>query len=61
MVKLKVKLVRSTIGAIPKHRKTIEALGLKKINSVVTHNDDVAIRGMLRHVRHLVEVEEIKA
>lgn len=61
MVKLKVKLVRSTIGSIPKHRKTIEALGLKKLNSVVTHNDDVAIRGMLRHVSHLVEVEEIEA
>ncbi len=61
MVKLKIKLVKSTIGAIPKHRKTIEALGLKKINSVVTHNDDVAIRGMINHVRHLVEVEEIDA
>ena len=61
MVKLKVKLVKSTIGAIPKHRKTIEALGLKKINSVVTHNDDVAIRGMIAHVRHLVEVEELEA
>ena len=59
MAKLKVKLIKSTIGAIPKHRKTIEALGLGKINSVKTHNDDVAIRGMLRHVSHLVEVEEI--
>ena len=61
MVKLKVKLVKSTIGAIPKHRKTIEALGLRKLNSVVTHDDNVAIRGMLNHVRHLVEVEELEA
>lgn len=61
MVKLKVKLVKSTIGSIPKHRKTIEALGLRKLNSVVTHDDNVAIRGMLNHVRHLVEVEEIEA
>lgn len=59
MAKLKVKLIRSTIGAIPKHKKTIEALGLKKINSEVTQKDNVAIRGMLRHVSHLVEVEEI--
>jgi len=61
VVKLKIKLVKSTIGAIPKHRKTIEALGLKKLNSVKTHDDNVAIRGMLNHVRHLVEVEEIEA
>lgn len=61
MVKLKVKLVKSTIGAIPKHKKTIEALGLKKLNSVVTHDDNVAIRGMINHVRHLIVVEEIEA
>jgi len=60
VAKLNVKLVKSTIGAIPKHKKTIEALGLKKINSVKTHEDNVAIRGMLYHVKHLVEVEEIK-
>ena len=60
MAKLKVKLVKSTIGAIPKHKKTIEALGLGRLNSTKTHNDDVAIRGMLRHVSHLVEVEEIE-
>lgn len=61
MVKLKVKLVRSTIGSITKHKKTVEALGLGKLNSVVTHDDNPAIRGMINHVRHLVEVEEIEA
>lgn len=60
MAKLKVKLIRSTIGAIPKHKKTIEALGLGKINSVKIHKDNEAIRGMLDHVRHLIEVEEIQ-
>ena len=56
---LKVTLVRSTIGVIPKQRKTIEALGLRKINSVKMHKDNDAIRGMLRKVAHLVKVEEI--
>ena len=56
---LKVTLVRSTIGVIPKHRKTIEALGLGKINSMKVHKDNEAIRGMLRKVSHLVKVEEI--
>lgn len=60
MAKLNVTLVKSTIGAIPKHRKTIEALGLRKLNSVVVHEDNAAIRGMLHHVQHLVKVEEIQ-
>ncbi len=59
MAKLKVTLVRSTIGAIPKHRKTVEALGLGKINSSNLHEDNAAIRGMVDQVRHLVKVEEI--
>jgi len=56
---LKVTLIRSTIGAKPKQRKTIEALGLRKINSVKMHKDNGAIRGMLRLVSHLVKVEEV--
>ncbi len=57
--KLKVTLVKSTIGAIPKHRATVEALGLKKINKSVELPDNEAIRGMVWHVKHLVKVEEI--
>jgi large subunit ribosomal protein L30 len=56
---LKVTLVRSTIGAIPKHKKTIEALGLRKTNSSNIHQDNAAIRGMVEQVKHLVKVEEI--
>lgn len=56
---LRITLVKSTIGAIPKHRKTVEALGLKKLNSVVEQQDNAAIRGMLKQVSHLVKVEEI--
>lgn len=57
--KLKITLVKSTIGAIPKHRATVKALGLKKTNSSVEQPDNAAIRGMIRQVTHLVKVEEI--
>ncbi len=57
--KLKVTLVKSTIGAIPKHRATVTALGLKKLNKTVEMPDNAAVRGMLDQVRHLVKVEEI--
>ena len=51
--KLKVTLVKSTIGAIPKHRATVEALGLKKLNKSVELPDNDAVRGMIWHVKHL--------
>ena len=57
--KLKITLVKSTIGAIPKHKKTIQALGLGKVNSSVIQQDNAAIRGMVNQVSHLVKVEEI--
>ena len=57
--KLKVTLVKYTIGAIPKHRATVEALGLKKLNKSVELPDNDAVRGMIWHVKHLVKVEEI--
>ena len=56
--KLKVTLVKSPIGAVPKHRKTVEALGLTKMNKTVELPDNDAVRGMIWHVRHLVKVEE---
>ena len=59
MAEIKITLVKSTIGAIPKHKKTIQALGLKKVNSSVIQQDNVAIRGMVKQVSHLVKVEEI--
>ena len=57
--KLKVTLVKSTIGAIPKHKITVEALGLRKDNKTVEMPDNAAVRGMVDQVRHLVKVEEI--
>ena len=56
---LKITLVKSTIGAIPKHRKTAEALGLRKTNRSVVKEDNEATRGMINQIRHLVKVEEI--
>ena len=57
--KLKITLVKSPIGAVPKHVKTVEALGLKKLNKTVELPDNAATRGMIQQVRHLVKVEEI--
>lgn len=57
--KLKITLVKSTIGAIPKHKKTVEALGLRKLNKTVEMPDNAAVRGMVAQVKHLVKVEEI--
>ena len=56
---LKITLVKSTIGAIPKHKKTAEALGLRKLNKTVEMPDNAATRGMIQQIRHLVKVEEI--
>jgi large subunit ribosomal protein L30 len=56
---LKITLTKSTIGAIPKHKKTIQALGLRKMNSTVIQKDNDATRGMIRQVCHLVKVEEV--
>ena len=55
---LRITQVRSTIGAKPKTRGTIRALGLRRINHTVELPDRPEIRGMLARVAHLVEVEE---
>lgn len=56
---LKITLVKSPIGAVPKNKKTVEALGLRKLNKSVEMPDNAAVRGMIRQVAHLVKVEEI--
>ena len=52
-------MVKSTIGAIPKHKATVAALGLKKLGKSNELPDNPAIRGMVQQVRHLVKVEEL--
>ena len=59
MAEIKITLVKSTIGSIPKHKKIVQALGLKKTNSSVIQQDNAATRGMIAQVQHLVKVEEI--
>ena len=51
--RLKITLKKSTIGALPKHKKTVEALGLHKLNSTVLLPDNSAVRGMVKQVNHL--------
>lgn len=55
---LKITLVKSPIGAVPKHRRTVEALGLTKMHKTVTMPDNAAIRGMIQQVGYMLKVEE---
>ena len=57
MATIKIKQVKSKIKAPAVQKKTLEALGLRKMNQVVVKESNPAIRGMVNKVRHLVEVE----
>ena len=57
--KLKITLVKSPIGAVPKNKKTVEALGLRKLNKTVEMPNNDSVKGMIQQVRHLVKVEEV--
>jgi len=59
MAKIKVTLIKSTIGRVVKQQATVKALGLHKIGSSKIHEDSAAVRGMITKVSHLVKVEEI--
>ena len=56
--KLKVTLVKSPIGAVPKHRKTVEAMGLTKMHKTVELPDNACTRGQIKQVEYMVKVEE---
>ena len=55
---LKVTLVKSPIGAIPKHRRTVEALGLTKLHKTVELPNNAATKGMISQVGYMLKVEE---
>ena len=55
---LRVTLVRSGINRPEKHKQTIRGLGLRKMGATVTLPDNLAVRGMIRAVSHLVRVEK---
>ena len=59
MAMLKITLTKSTIGASPKQRKVVEALGLKKMHKSVELADTPATRGAIAKVANLVTVEEL--
>jgi len=59
MAKLKITQTRSQIGQSQKHRGTLRSLGLGKIGSSVEKPESPVLAGMLRKVRHLVQVEEV--
>jgi len=59
-MKIRIKLVRSVIGCLPRQRATVRSLGLRKIGSSSEQEANPAVLGMVKAVSHLVSVEEIK-
>lgn len=59
MSKLKVTWIKSDIGYADDQKRTIQSLGLRKLNQSVVRDDSVTLRGMIVKVRHLVKVEEV--
>lgn len=59
VAEIKVTLVKSTIAVLPQHKKVIEALGLKKVNSYKIHKANPCILGMIDKVKYLVKVENV--
>ena len=57
--KLKIRQVKSAINRSGRQKKIIRALGIRRLNQAVVHNDNPCIRGMVKRVEHLVQVEEI--
>ena len=55
---LRVTLVKSPIGYSKDQKATVRALGLRRVNQIVEHNDSPVIRGMLNKVIHLIKIEE---
>ncbi len=58
MSTIKIKLTRSPIGKIENHKRTVEALGLKKIGQIVEKEDTPQIRGMIKHIDYMIEIVE---
>ena len=60
MGKLKITQIKSRIGSSALQKKNLDALGLRKINQTVEHDDSAIILGMVEKVKHLVRIEEVK-
>ena len=59
MAKIKVTQVKSQIGLLQNQKRTLDALGLRKMNQTVEHEATPTIIGMVNKIKHLVSVEEI--
>jgi large subunit ribosomal protein L30 len=59
MSKVKIRQIRSTNECEESQRATVRALGLRRIRDTVVHEDSPQIRGMIKKVNHLVEVEDV--
>ena len=57
--KLRITLVKSPISAIPKHRRTVEAMGLNKMHKTVELPDNASTRGQIQQIGYMLKVEEI--
>ncbi|TMD12753.1 MAG: 50S ribosomal protein L30 [Chloroflexi bacterium] len=60
MASLRITYVRSAIGQKPDQKATIRALGLRRLNQTIEHQDSPQLRGMVHKVRHLVAVAEVR-
>lgn len=60
MTKLRITYSKSSIGYKKDQKSTVRALGLRKLNQTVEHEDTAVIRGMIKKVTHLVTVEEVE-
>ena len=61
MAKLRITWIKSGIGYAEVQKRTLKALGLRRLNQSVVHGDSASVIGMINKVRHLVEVEEVKS
>ncbi len=60
MAKLKITQIKSRIGSSALQKRNLDALGLRKINQTVEHDDSAIILGMIAKVKHLVKIGEVK-
>ena len=60
MAKLKITQIKTRIGSSALQKRNLDALGLRKINQTVEHDDSAIILGMIAKVKHLVKIEEVK-
>ena len=58
MAKIRIKLIKSSIGYSIKQKRVLRALGLKRLNQTIDHDDSPVLRGMIKKVRHLVFIRE---